>query len=165
MARTGRPKSNPQLLEASGAYEKNPSRRPDAATAIKAIVGRPAPSILIQADELTLSIFNETCDVLDSMSILNTSDRFLIEAYCLNSRELFYLSKLIQDNGHGQLKDDGTRVTCPNVVSWHKCMGTHVKLMSELGLTPQARMRMVAPEAQNAGADKVTDLMSKLGGK
>ncbi len=165
MARTGRPKSNPKLLEASGAYVKNPDRRPDESTAIKAIVGRPEPSILVQADELTLSIFNETCDILDSMSILNTSDRFLIEAYCLNSRELFYLTKQIQDNGHGQLKDDGTRVTCPNVVSWHKCMGTHVKLMSELGLTPQARMRMVAPEAKNNSTDKVTSLMDKLGGK
>ena len=165
MARTGRPKSNPTLLEASGAYEKNPSRRPDESIAIKAIVGRPDPSILVQADELTLSIFNETCDVLDSMSILNTSDRFLIEAYCLNARELFYLSKLIQDNGHGQLKEDGTRVTCPNVVSWHKSMGTHIKLMNELGLTPQARLRMTAPTVENASTDKVTDLMNKLGGK
>lgn len=165
MARTGRPKSNPQLLEAAGSYKKNPDRRPDESIAIKAIVGRPDPTLLVQADELTLSIFNETCDVLDSMSILNTSDRYLIEAYCLNARELFYLTQQIQKQGHGQLKDDGTRVTCPNVVSWHKCMGTHVKLMNELGLTPQARMRMVAPDAKNEGTDKVTDLMNSLGGK
>ncbi len=165
MARTGRPKSNPTLLEASGAYRKNPDRRPDESTAIKAIVGRPEPSILIQADELTTLIWNETCDILDSMSILNTSDKFLIESYCLNSRELFYLTQLIQANGHGQLKDDGTRVTCPNVVSWHKCMGTHIKLMNELGLTPQARMRMVSPSVESDSSDKVTDLMNSLGGK
>ena len=73
MARTGRPKSNPKLLEVSGAYKKNPDRNPDESTAIKAIVGRPEPSILVQADTLTLSIFNETCDILDSMSILNKS--------------------------------------------------------------------------------------------
>ena len=165
MARTGRPKSNPKLLEVSGAYAKNPDRRPDDSTAIKAIVGRPEPSILVQADTLTLSIFQETCDILDSMSILNKSDVYLIEAYSLNARELFRLTQLVQEQGHGQLKDDGTRVTCPNVVSWHKCMGTHVKLMNELGLTPQARMRMVSPEANNDSTDKVTDLMKQLGGK
>lgn len=165
MARTGRPKSNPKLLEAAGAYVKNPDRRPDESTAIKEIAGRPEPSILIQADDLTTLIWHETCDILDSMSILNKSDKFLIEAFCLNSRELFRLSRLVQENGHGQLKDDGTRVTCPNVVSWHKGMGTHIKLMNELGLTPQARMRMTAPVVENSSTDKVTSLMDKLGGK
>ena len=165
MARTGRPRSNPQLLEASGAYRKNPDRRQDESTAIAAITGRPEPSFLIQADELCTLIFNETCDILGSMSILNTSDRFLIEAYCLNSRELFHLTQIIQKDGHGQLKDDGSRVTCPNVVSWHKCMGTHIKLMNELGLTPQARLRMTAPVAENDSTDKVTALMNSLGSK
>ena len=99
------------------------------------------------------------------MCILNKSDVYLVEAYSLNARELFRLTQIIQSEGHSQAKPDGQRVTCPNVVSWHKCMGTHVKLMNELGLTPQARMRMVAPEANNDSTDKVTDLMKQLGGK
>ena len=165
MARTGRPKSNPQLLEAAGSYKKNPDRRPDESIAITAIVGRPDPTLLVQADELTTLIWNETCDILDSMSILNTSDKFLIESYCLNAREFFRLTKMIQEEGHSQMKEDGTRVTCPHVVSWHKCQATHVKLMNELGLTPQARLRMTAPTVENSSGDKVADLMSKLGGK
>ena len=159
----GRPKSNPALLESEGYYRKHPDRRPDGET-IKAIVGRPEPTLLVSSDDLTKTIWDETCDILDSMSILNTSDKFLIEAYCLNMRELYFLTQRIQKSGHSQISDDGTRKTDPDVVSYHKCMGTHIKLMGELGLTPQSRLRMVAPDADNASSDKVGDLMKKLGG-
>lgn len=165
MANKGRPRKNPALLEAQGAYDKNPDRRPDPATAIKVSQGRPEPTMLIQADELSVAIWNETCDTLDGMSILNKSDRFLIETYCLNLREMYLLTKIIREQGHSQMKDDGTRVTCPHVVSWHKCQGTHLKLMNELGLTPQARTRMCAPTVESSGpGDRVASLMEKLGG-
>jgi len=165
MANRGRPRTNPALLEAKGSYAKNPDRRPDPATAIKVSEGRPVPTILIQSDELSVAIWEETCDILDGMSILNKSDKFLIEAYCLNLREMYLLTKIIRESGHSQMKEDGSRVTCPHVVSWHKCSQTHLKLMNELGLTPQARTRMTAPVVESGGGDKVTDLMDKLGGK
>lgn len=160
----GRPKSNPALLEAEGYYRKNPDRRPDPSKQIKATSGRPLPTLLVSSDELTLSIWDETCNTMDSLGILAVADRHVIEAYCLNVRELYFLTDAIRKNGHGQLSNDGTKKTCPDVVSWHKCMGTHLKLMGELALTPQARLRMCAPEAKNEGSDMVSDLMKKLGG-
>ena len=141
-----------------------PAKKHDGET-IKAIVGRPEPTLLVSADDLTVAIWNETCDILDSMSILSKSDKFLLEAYCLNVRELYLLTQRIQKNGHAQISDDGSKKTDPDVVSYHKCMATHIKLMGELALTPQSRLRMVAPEAGNASADKVGDLMKKLGGE
>ena len=158
----GRPKSNPKLLEAEGAYRKHPERRPDESQLVSGEEGRPLPTLLVQADELTFEIWNETCDTLDTLGVLTKSDRFLIEAFCLNVRELYLLTKASQQNGHGQFGDDGTRKTCPNVVSYHKCMGTHIKLMGELALTPQSRLRMVAPEAKNESSDKVGSLLERL---
>jgi len=99
------------------------------------------------------------------MSILTASDKFLIEAYCINLRELYVLADMVRKEGHFQVKPDGTRVACPNVISYHKLMGTHIKLMNELGLTCQARLRMAAPTVDTGNkTDDVADLMKRLGG-
>ena len=164
MARTGRPRSNPQLLEAQGSYKRNPGRKPDADKTIKAITGRPEPTMLVQTDDLTVAIWDDTCNELESLGILAVSDRFLIEAYVLNLREFYKLTQYVQASGHA-ISDDRGLKTDPNVVSYHKIMDRHIKLMGELALTPQARLRMTAPTVESDAGDDITKLLGKLGGK
>ncbi len=160
----GRPRHAPALLEAEGYYRKHPERKPEEGALIEGTPGRPEPPLLVRSDDLSVDIWNETCDTLDSLGLLTKTDLFLLEAFCINLRELYHLTELIRQNGHGQFSDDGTRKTCPNVVSFHKCMGTHIKLLSELALTPQARLRVLRPPSTDGdGTDEVGDLMKKLG--
>jgi P27 family predicted phage terminase small subunit len=161
----GRPKSNPVLLEREGYYRKHPERRERSSVETVAEPGRPLPTLMVQGDELTLAIWEETCSTLESMGILKKTDSLLVEVFCLNLREMYALNARIREKGHAQLSDDGTTKTCPEVVSWHKLVATHIKLLGELALTPQARLRMVAPEVDNESSNSVSDLMKKLGGK
>ena len=158
----GRPRHNPILMEAEGAYRKNPQNRPT--TLIKVDEGTPGPPLLVQSDELALEIWNEACDKLRDIGLLNKTDSFLIEAFALNLRELYRMAQPVREKGHSQVGDDGLRKADPNVVSYHKLMGTHIKLMNELGLTPSARTRMVGP-SKKGDDDGVLKLMERLGGK
>jgi len=159
MAR-GRPRQHPTLREAEGAYRKDPQLRPT--HLIEVAEGTPEPTLLISGCELSKKIWDETVATLTEIDLINKTDRFLLEAFCLNLRELYSLTSIIQVNGHYQ-QDENGRKTDPVVVSYHKVMATHIKLLNELGLTPQARLRMIGPSEKKDDTG-VADLMKRLSG-
>ena len=156
----GRKCANPKLLEISGHYRKN-GGRPEAEIPTES--SRPLPSLLIQSDELTLALFNETCESLESMGILAKQDLALIEAYVCNYRELVLAIEQMRKEGPVV---EGTRgpKTNPIVTHYHNLMSSHRLMLGELGLTPSARAKMVKPTANRSEGDPVGELMKRLGG-
>ncbi len=151
-----------KLRESEGAFRGGKTKKP---AELPTVLGRPSPSILVQADELSLAIYNETCDILQDMGILTQQDGIMIEAFSLNYRELALCFKEMQANGIESETQRGSGKSTVHTTNAHKFMATHIKLMGELGLTPSARLRMVPPERKTDSGSPVDDLLKKLGGK
>ncbi len=151
-----------KLREQEGAFRGGKTRKP---AELPSVLGRPSPSILVQADELSLAIYNETCDILQTLGILTEQDGILLEAFALNYRELALCIKDMQANGIESETQRGSGKSTVHTTNYHKFMATHLKLVGELGLTPSARLRMIPPERKGDGSSPVDDLLKKLGGK
>jgi hypothetical protein len=68
MGRRGKAPAHPTLAKIEGHYKEKARTR---ILPIEAIDGRPKPSLVCQADDLTLQIFEETCDSMQQMGCLN----------------------------------------------------------------------------------------------
>ena len=156
----GRPKHSPILREAEGGYRKDPQRRPE--SFINGAEGLPEPSDLVAGDELAMKIWTEACAALKSIGLLTKTDKFLIEAYTMNYREFIVLMRYVHKNGHDTTGQNGERKTDPAVISMHKISDRHIKLMNELGLTPQGRMRLAGSTGKPENGD-VRSLLERLG--
>lgn len=151
-----------KLRESEGAYRSGKTKKP---SELPTVLGRPTPSILVQADDLSLAIYNETCDILQTLGILTQQDGILIESFALNYRELALCIKDMQKNGIESETQRGSGKSSVHTVNYHKLISHHLKMMGELGLTPSARLRMVPPERKADSGSPVDSLLKKLGGK
>ena len=151
-----------KLREREGAFRCGKTRKP---AELPTVLGRPSPSILVQADDLSLAIYNETCDTLQTLGILTEQDGIMIESFALNYRELALCIKDMQTNGIESETQRGSGKSTVYTTNYHRFMATHLKLMSELGLTPSARLRMAPPERKSDSGSPVDELLRKLGGK
>ena len=151
-----------KLREQEGAFRGGKTLKP---AELPTVLGRPSPSILVQSDELSLAIYNETCDILQTMGILTEQDGVLLEAFSLNYRELALCIKEMQANGIEAETQRGSGKSTVHATNYHKFLSVHLKMIGELGLTPSARLRMVPPERKADSGSPVDDLLKKLGGK
>ena len=151
-----------KLREQEGAYRGGKTSKPDE---LPTVLGRPSPSILVQSDDLSLAIYQETCDILQTMGVLTEQDGIMLEAFALNYRELALCIKDMQKNGIEAETQRGNGKSSVHTTNYHRFMATHLKLIGELGLTPSARMRMIPPERKADSASPVDILLKKLGGK
>lgn len=152
-------KSNPKLLEAEGYYKKNPDRRIDCVTATE---GRPAVPDTVSECPLTLEIWNETLDHLESMGILTYSDEHLLVEYCSTYAEFLKLTKLVREHGHFYTDEKGNHRPHPASTAWDRTKACLLKLQAQLGLTPSARAGMVMPKKED-GPSEAEALMGEFG--
>lgn len=152
----GRKRLNPKLREAEGAYRKDPGERP--VDTLNEIAGRPEPSELtVQSDELTLALHEQVCDTLEKMGILFTADKILLEAFVCNWRELIRCQLQLRREEFSYTNEKGGQSKNPTLAAYSILMANHLKMMSELGLTPSARARLVAPieRGENESISKI----------
>ena len=81
----GRKKTRQETAVAEGMDRLHPERQREI---VPVTDDRPEPPLLVQADELCVALWNETCDVLQSMRFLVAEDKQVLESYVLNYREL-----------------------------------------------------------------------------
>ena len=124
---------------------------------------RPEPPLLVQSDDLCLALWNETCDMLQSMRFLVAEDRQVLEAYVLNYRELLVCADEMRQHGATAESLTGSKSTGA-AQNWSKFMSLHLKLLNELGLTPAARAKLAPPENRSKKENNaVGKLIKKLG--
>jgi P27 family predicted phage terminase small subunit len=150
---------NPKLLEAEGTYRKNPNRRPSAELTVTE--GTPDPTPIIAASEVTTNLWHQTCDLLVSLEIINKTDMYLLEAYCINYAITLDLSAKVMKFGHTQDTATGKKRS-PDSQAFQAHMDRHVKMLAELGLTPSARARFVAPNKQTDNSNPLMDVLKNL---
>ncbi len=157
----GRKPTNPKLLEAAGSYKSNPSRQPAEEIAVRA--GVPTATPLVQTSEVALAIWDNVVDLLVEMEIANGTDIYLIEQFVLNYMNMLHLQKSLMDEGFAI--DDGKESIKkhPSTSTLTAAQTLHVKLLSEMGLTPSARARMATPTGNKAD-DPIAKLLDGLKG-
>ena len=151
-----------ELAAVDGTHKANAGRR-------KAIVPttdkRPEPTLLVQSDELALALWHETCNTLDFMGFLKHEDGPIIEAYVLNYGLLLRCIQEIHKSGDTSITRDGGSKASGAATNYGRYIQTHIKLLSELGLTPSARTRLAPPESRSGNEQNpVGDLIKKLAG-
>jgi P27 family predicted phage terminase small subunit len=150
---------NPKLLEAEGAYRKNPSRRPT--RELQVTEGVPEPTPIIAASEVMTDLWYQTCDILTSLGIVNQTDKYLLESYCINYAIALDLSAKVMKFGHTQDTATGKKRS-PDSQALQAHMDRHIKLLAELGLTPSSRARFVSPVDQDNPSNPLLDVMKNL---
>ena len=139
-----------EVTEANGGFKKNPSRRPS--NVIKSDSRDPSPPGFITNDIEALRVWNETVDVLKSANILSKTDEALLSAYCSTYSEWIKCHNHISQHGHS---DDNGK-TSPESVAYFKLSAQHIKLLSELGLSPSSRARLSVATSAEDKEDEVS---------
>ncbi len=127
---------------------------------------RPSAPLLVQADELALALWAETCDMLQSMRMICKEDKPLLEAYVLNYVLFLRCVQDIHKNGDTYVADNGNLKASGSATNYARYIQSHHKLLAELGLTPSSRARLASPVDRSSSEDNpVGDLLRKLGGE
>lgn len=122
-----------EVKEDSGAYAKNPQRRPK--KTIKAASERPSVPDLISSCAVATEIWHETCELLEGMEILSKTDTHLLSQYVFAYAEWRKCAIHVQNNG---VSNDDGRATAESVALF-KFADRVNKLIPELGLSPSSR--------------------------
>ena len=147
----------PSLAAIDGSYRSKPSRTKVALPVSKT---RPLPPITVQADEVAVAVWNETCDALEGMGVLCIEDTALLQLYCLNKSMLLSEIKSIQVNGSVDYSADGSTKSSGHSNNYQRLAKLDMQLMRELGLTPNSRVK--APVEQSNGMGKQLDCIARL---
>jgi len=152
MTRGRKPKAI-SVSEASGAFTKNPKRRPT--NIINAAAGLPIAPDFVIADDTAHKVWDETVSVLKDCGILSKTDTHLLTAYVTTYAE--WQKCYLHVSVHGHKDEDGK--TSPESVAMFKLSATHQKLISELGLSPSSRARLSVASSSEA-KEETTSLAS-----
>ena len=155
----GRKGHHPKLKEIEGAFRKDPQRRK--AKAVEGLNNPPEPSSIILSKPTLVTVWRHTCEMLDGMGILSSSDSHLIESYAIVYHEMLELSRSVLKDGHVDVGSHGSKQSTESAV-WLKLLAQHKSLMAELGLTPTARAKIVVPKTEQQ-VDEVDALLGDLG--
>lgn len=121
-----RPRKPEKILEITGAYKKHPERRRKNVPSPDAGIGNPPPTL----EEGPCGVWQELVSVVTS-GVLANWDTFLVEQACI----LIYESRV---NKRFPSSDRALLLKC----------------LSDMGLTPASRSKVVAPDREDKKASK-----------
>jgi len=149
-----------EVQQASGAFEKNPNRKP--VVTVRGADGDPVPPDFIVSDETALKVWDEVVEVLRAANILTRTDTHLLATYCSTYSQWSRLHTHLSKMGHA----DENGKTSPESVAYFKLSAQHLKLVSELGLSPSSRARLsvAKSDAQEEEATSLASIIAKIKG-
>lgn len=159
MAKRGPKPKNPKLLEKEGAYRVHPERKPEVELVV--IEGTPEPTQLVLSCDIMVNLWNQTCDLLRSLEIINQTDVYLLESFVVNYAQTITLTNNVMRDGHSVATVAGAKRN-PDSQALQQHTDRHLRYLAELGLTPSARARFAAPDSQGGKSDPLMDVLNDL---
>lgn len=158
----GRKPKRQELRAVDGSDRANPER---AKEIVPVRDDRPSPTAIVRANPLALALWEETCDTLQNMKFLCLEDAPVLEAYVLNYTLLLNcIQSMFKEGDTSTTRDGGTKAS-GSATNYGRYSATHIRLLTELGLTPVARQRLAPPQSRNKDeSNPVGDLLKKLSG-
>jgi P27 family predicted phage terminase small subunit len=139
MAR-GRKRKPTATKEASGAYRKNPQRRPKKEP--KPILGMPDCPDWVRNEDLAYEEWQRICTVLQSENRLNINDSAVIAMTANTFARWRELDMVVAGGNVGDIGTKGSPITRPEAAQTHKYADRYLKLITELGITPASRSKV-----------------------
>jgi P27 family predicted phage terminase small subunit len=143
-----------KILEANGAFKKNPDRRNTQEPNV--VEGLPEIPVEVAANPIAEQKWYQVCDTLSQMQLLATCDFELISLLAVSYGE--YRKALDHVNKHGQAQtvvdEAGNHAfkANPCCAEMHKHMDRIKRCCIELGLTPAARSKVKALKKDEGSA-------------
>jgi len=135
----------------NGTYIKNPQRENKHEPI--APEGWPEKPAVIIGDAHAEECWERTCQLLDRMKILSKADGALLLAYCTTYADFIELREQVRTIGRVIISagDDGPMIKRNQLYTeMQKARVDMLKQLSELGLTPSSRSRLVAESGLEA---------------
>ena len=144
-----RPKTPTAILEANGAFVKNPQRRRPSEP--RPDVESPDPPQSVIDDAVALAKWHELVGMLVDLRIIGRIDKDLIENYCLTYSDMLSNVKLVREEG--QLIDGarGGMVRNPRTQVLATQRNQLLKMQTEMGMTPASRPKLQVAEKEDDG--------------
>ena len=133
----GRPRQDPAVLEAAGAYKNHPSRRP--MDVPQYIPGAPEMPAIVAANEQAVWYWNWCCSVLSEVGVLTTACLPLLTIHALDWAQLMRLYEQTKDGNVATIGSTGSAVTSPQASQLHLHANRFLKELTEFGLTPASK--------------------------
>ena len=138
----GRPRKPTAEKEATGAFKKNPQRRPVDEPSPER--GRPDVPDSVAGDAIALATWNEACDILDRMEVLTLEHSKVIEQYATTVSQWRKYYDHIVEHGVSAISGKGAIITSPEAHQYNKLADRILKILPELGFTPASRSKLKA---------------------
>lgn len=153
-----RPRQDPATHEASGAYAKNPNRRPKDMPIF--IEGAPDMPPIVEENEHASWYWDWCCKVLSEAGILTTACAPLLTIHALDWAQLMFLYDYTKNGNVSSIGSSGTSVTSPEASQLHHHATRFLKELTEFGLTPASKSKIVATAAKKE-SDPFADMLAR----
>ena len=137
----GRPPIAPEIHEASGAYAKNPQRRPKDMP--KFIPGAPEMPPCVEADVEAAWYWNWICEILDEAGVLTTSCFPLLTIHVAKWPQILHLVELTKDGNVVSHGAKGKSIS-PEAAMLNQLYALFLKELNEFGLTPASKAKVTS---------------------
>jgi len=137
-----RPRKDPAILEASGAYAKNPNRRPKDMP--QYVVGAPDMPSIVSENEHATWYWNWCCQVLGDAGVLTTACAPLLTMHALDWAQLMWLYEECKEGQVATIGATGGPIAKPEAAQLHMHANRFLKELTEFGLTPASKSKIVA---------------------
>lgn len=144
-----------EVHQQSGAYRNHPSRENKQAPKPKKCTPDVPANVLNMP--IAKATWDRACKILAECNVLTANDGFLLESFCVN--EQLYDDALKQIRAMGITEPDGRKNQV--VAEFHKFASRRDKLLSEFGLTPSSRTRLIATPTEDE-EDPFGELMARM---
>lgn len=158
MVRGRKPKPT-ATKEANGAYRKNPQRRNKAEPSPPS--GEPQMPAWIAEDDIAKSCWDYTVRIVREMRLLSEADAHPIAGYCSDFAQWFRLRAIVSGGDVARMTGEGDKVRV-EAVQVHKYQDRMAKFWAEYGMTPSARSRLIANQAEDT-EDPYSELIARMG--
>lgn len=136
-----RPRNAPEIQEASGAYVKDPQRRPKDIPVY--IPGAPDMPPNVADDPLAAWFWNWACTVHGESGVLTTAMLPYLTFMALDWARCMWLYEHTKEGNVSTIGATGGPITSPEAAQLHLYANRLVKLIIEGGLTPASRSKVM----------------------
>ena len=157
-----RPALAPEIHEASGAYVKDPQRRPKDIP--KYIPGAPEMPAIVAENEQASWYWNWCCKVLDEAGVLTTACLPLLTVHSLDWAQCMWLYSQTKEGNVCTLGAAGQPVISPEAAQLHQFANRILKELNEFGLTPASKSKVIATKKEGVEDPFAEMLKRRMGG-
>lgn len=151
----GRPRQDPAVLEAAGAYKNHPSRRPKDMPQF--IPGAPDMPEIVANNPEAAWYWNWCCQVLSECDVLTTAYLPILTVNALDWAQCMWLYEHNREGNVSTIGATGGPITSPEASQLHLYANRIVKVLSEFGLTPSSKSKVAS-----AGGKKEVEPLAEL---